>query len=66
MLDLSSTINITYGAIPTPELSYQVPLLIHLLWMGSIIPEEYVSNIRAWAERNTHYQVCRRGGYFVC
>jgi len=56
-LIVNSTINITYQASPVAELSYTVPSIIHFLWLGSNISEEYINNIAQWANNNKHYQV---------
>lgn len=34
------------------ETSYTVPQKIHFIWIGSVIPEKYVNNIKAFAEHN--------------
>ena len=54
---ICSTINITYQASPVAELSYTVPSIIHFLWLGSNISEDYINNIEHWANNNKHYQV---------
>ena len=52
-----STIKYEYKAPKTAEKSYQVPLNIHFIWMGSMISEEYVQHIDDYREINTNYTV---------
>jgi len=56
-LIMNYTLNISYQASPTPELSYTVPPLIHFIWIGSNMSQDYLDNIVTWAGNNRHYQV---------
>ena len=52
-----STIKYEYNTTKTAEKSYQVPLNIHCIWMGSMISEEYIQHIDNYQELNTNYKV---------
>jgi len=56
-LIVNSTINITYQSSPEAELSYNLPSILHFLWLGSNISQEYINNIKQWASNNKHYQI---------
>ncbi len=37
--------------------SDNVPLIIHFIWIGSIIPEKYINNIKTYVKNNPNYKI---------
>ena len=40
-----------------PETSWSIPAKAHFIWIGSVIPDKYVSNINNFSQHNPEYQV---------
>lgn len=37
--------------------NYKIPKIIHFIWIGSIIPDKYISNIETYAINNSSYKI---------
>lgn len=52
----TTTPKYSYAKIVGREASLDVPNIVHFIWMGKVLPEKYINNMRTF-NNNTAYEV---------